>query len=284
MKRILFLGFAFLLLAGFAHGESDLEREMARLGHPEAEERLEALRALHTTLDPRLPDAMLSLLTDEGNSVRRLAARGIGSRWWQISKDRVGTFVAALQPNLESEFDDEKEMAQRAVGLLQRDYRGSSFNRSPNGRWVVYERYCLPCLIDTASETEELLGWDPERYLLAFPPGDMSDRVIWHPAGEMAAIGFNLNRRISSLWIWREGQSLRPISLEEMTALLKGDDPLDQIWFYATPTGWRGEDLLFTVEYSVVPSDADPVDYQATLGWNAKTDRLRLVSRPTMIQ
>src|SRR5215472_5158127 len=59
--------------------------------------RVEALRKLLTSLDSRIPEAMLSLLSDEGNSIRRLAARAIGSRWWQIPTDKSDSYVNALQ-------------------------------------------------------------------------------------------------------------------------------------------------------------------------------------------
>ena len=52
---------------------------LAQLKNPEPDARVAAVRELQTSLDPRVPDAMLSLLSDEGNSIRRLAARAI----WQ---------------------------------------------------------------------------------------------------------------------------------------------------------------------------------------------------------
>src|SRR5215475_11962448 len=61
--------------------------------------RVEAVRQLQTSLDSRIPEAMLPLLSDEGNSIRRLAARAIGSRWWQIPKERVSQSVQALRRN-----------------------------------------------------------------------------------------------------------------------------------------------------------------------------------------
>jgi hypothetical protein len=64
---------------------------------------------------------MLPLLSDEGNSIRRLAARAIGSRWWQISKEKVPQFIEALRRNKKSEFEDERNMIARAIGLLTRD-------------------------------------------------------------------------------------------------------------------------------------------------------------------
>jgi HEAT repeat protein len=131
---------------------------LAQLKKPEPDARIAALRELETSLDPRIPDAMLPLLSDEGNSIRRLAARAIGSRWWQISNE-MPEFVEALRRNKKSEFEDERNMIARAIGLLKRDYTSEMFACSTNKRWVIYERRGLPCLIDTKTETEELLGW-----------------------------------------------------------------------------------------------------------------------------
>src|SRR5215475_6442738 len=137
-------------------GSDPTDALLARLKNPEPDARIAAVRELQTSLDPRIPDAMLSLLSDEGNSIRRLAARAIGSRWWQIPKEKTDSYVNALQHNLRSEidFEDEKNMAERAIGLLTKRYDSKMFSRSPNGRWVIYERYSFPCLIDTTTYTE----------------------------------------------------------------------------------------------------------------------------------
>src|SRR5438552_7411540 len=98
----------------YAASQSDAEPQdafLTQLKSPEPDVRIAALRELQTSLDPRIPDAMLPLLADEGNSIRRLAARAIGSRWWQIPK------------------------------------KSDMFAASSNGRWIVYERRALPCLI-----------------------------------------------------------------------------------------------------------------------------------------
>jgi hypothetical protein len=136
---------------------------LPQLKDKDADVRIAALRELLTSLDSRIPQAMLPLLSDEGNSIRRLAARAIGSRWWQIPKEKSDSYVTALQSNLKSEvdFEDEKNMAERAIGLLTRRYDSKMFSHSPNGRWIIYERRGFPCLIDTTTFTEELLGWSP---------------------------------------------------------------------------------------------------------------------------
>ena len=96
----------------------------------DAEVRIEAVRQLQTFLDSRIPDAMLPVLSDEGNSIRRLAARAIGSRWWQIPREKSETYVNALAQNVrfEPEFEDEKNMGERAIGLLTRRYDSKMFS------------------------------------------------------------------------------------------------------------------------------------------------------------
>src|SRR6202048_4794237 len=134
---------------------------LPQLKDKDADVRIAALRELLTSLDSRIPEAMLPLLSDEGNFIRRLGARAIGSRWWQIPKEKTESYVNALQSNLKAEvdFEDETHMAERAIGLLTRKYDSRMFSRSPNGRWVIYERCSFPCLIDTTTSTEELIGW-----------------------------------------------------------------------------------------------------------------------------
>src|SRR5216117_3527136 len=112
---------------------------LPQLKDRDAEVRIAALRELQVSLDSRIPEAMLPLLSDEGNSIRRLAARAIGSRWWQIPKEKSENYVNSLAQNLRSglEFEDEKNMAERAIGLLTRRYDSKVFSRSPNGRWVI---------------------------------------------------------------------------------------------------------------------------------------------------
>src|SRR5437879_12491216 len=79
------------------------------------------------------------------------------------SDHKSDSYVKALEHNLRSEvdFEDEKNMAERAIGLLTRRYGSKMFSRSQNGRWVIYEQRGFPCLIDTTTYTEELVGWAP---------------------------------------------------------------------------------------------------------------------------
>jgi len=256
---------------------------VTQLKSGDADVRVEALRGLMTSLDPRLPELFLPLLADEGNSVRRLAARAVGSRWWQIPDDRVPAYLSALRRNAKSEFEDEQNMVQRAVGLLTRRYEGDMFARSADGRWVVYERYGLPCLIDTTTKTEELLGWSPgETASLASSWGNSktSDSVYWNARKDAVAFFIYLAKKISTVWIWRQGSGLRKITPEEiMEALgLREKDLVMGAGFYAGVQGWKGDDLLIELMYYKMKGD-ELSEHSATVMWDAATNKLRPVSR-----
>ena len=276
----------FLLSAAAARcaEPADQSANLAKLKSPDADVRVEALRALQTSLDPRIPEAVLPLLADEGNSIRRLAARAVGSRWWQIPKDRVPAFVAALKRNESSEFDDEKNMLQRGIGLLTRNYRGKMLPRSADGRWVIYERLGLPCLIDTKTETEELLGWAPEDRdgWLASSWGneETAASVRWHDKKDIAAILIFLNRKLSEIWIWRHPSGLRTIETDEIIKALgcREDDMHFTGGFFVDIKGWSGDELRFDVSYSTRKPD-EYSDHKTVLGWDASKNKLRVISR-----
>src|SRR5438046_3905356 len=185
---------------------------LPQLKDKDADVRIAALRELLTSLDSRIPEAMLPLLSDEGNSIRRRAARAIGSRWWQIPQEKAESYVNALEHNLRSEvdFEDEKNMAERAIGLLTRRYDSKMFSRSQNGRWVIYERRGFPCLIDTTTYTEELVGWAPvynrksemPPWLVGGNSTNGQDEALWHPTREAVALSVSTSRRATSVWIW----------------------------------------------------------------------------------
>jgi len=263
---------------------ADASADLARLKNPDAEVRVEALRALQTSLDPRIPEAMLPLLADEGNSVRRLAARAVGSRWWQISKARVPAFVAALKRNETSEFEDEKNMVQRGIGLLTRNYGGKMLPRSADGRWVIYERLGLPCLIDTKTETEELLGWAPDdtdgSLSSAWGNGETAESVRWHDKKDIAALSIIVNRKESVVWIWRHQSGLRMIEVDEIVKALgrREDDIHLGGGFFVDVKGWKGDELRFEVSYCTKKGESYS-DRTAVLGWDASKNKLRAISR-----
>ena len=260
---------------------SDPAADLAKLKTPDAEVRIEALRALQTSLDPRIPEAMLSLLADEGNSIRRLAARAVGSRWWQIPKDRVPVFVAALKRNEASEFDDEKNMVQRGIGLLTRNYGGKMLPRSSDGRWAIYERLGLPCLIDTKNETEELLGWgNGGSFMPSWGNEETATSVWWHDKKDIAALSMLLGRKESIVWIWRHQSALRMIEEDAIIKALgyRKDDVNFAGGFFVDVKGWKGDELRFEVSFSTRKGEEDS-DRTALLGWDASKNKLRVISR-----
>jgi hypothetical protein len=269
-------------LAGSSVNPADVY--LPQLKDKDPDVRVEAVRKLLTSLDSRIPEAMLSLLSDEGNSIRRLAARAIGSRWWQIPKDKIDSDVKALQSNLRTEVDyeDETHMAERAIGLLTKKYDSKMFSRSPNGRWVIYERYSYPCLIDTTTSTEELIGWSgssnrdqemPPWWYGGNSPID-PDQARWHPSKEAAALSVSLSRRATSVWIWEHKHGVEKLTHSQMIKLLhpkgKTDEPNP---ITAEFKEWKGDDLIVSVSWGMEDEGA------ATIAWNLASHAWRVVSR-----
>lgn len=278
------LVFVAFFLAGSTTNPADIY--LPQLKDKDPDTRIAALRELLTSLDSRIPEAMLPLLSDEGNSIRRLAARAIGSRWWQIPKEKSESYVNALQHNLKSEvdFEDETHMAERAVGLLTKKYDSKMFSQSPNGRWVIYERRGFPCLIDTTTFTEELLGWSPAYDGNSeMPPwwfGSNSpidpDQARWHPNKEAVALSVSLSRRATSVWIWEHKHGVQRLTHSEMIKLLhpkgKTDEPNP---ITAEMKEWNGDDLIVSVTWGMEDEGA------ATVAWNLASHAWRVVSRDT---
>ena len=200
-----------------AEDQPDVTEQLKQLASGDPEVQLDSLRELATSLDPRIPDACLPLLKSAGNSVRRNAARAIGSRWQQIPAERVPVFVKALKENLDSVEPGEVNMCRRGIALLERTYDNSMFSRSGNKRWVIYERFKKPCLIDTRNQTEEILGPEVDGdFYPAYGNKEVSPYCLWHPKEEMAAMTIQIFRWPREIWIWKHGTGLRPIHVAEL--------------------------------------------------------------------
>ena len=281
-----FAAIALLLVAFCISGSTanPVDVYLPQLKDKDPDVRVEAVRQLLTSLDSRIPEAMLSLLTDEGNSVRRLAARAIGSRWWQIPKDKIDTYVQSLQGNLKAEqdFEDEKNMAERATGLLTQKYDSKMFSRSPNGRWVIYERYSFPCLIDTTTYTEELIGWSAgskgDSGMLPWWYGGNSpvdpDQARWHPGKEAVALSVGISRRATSVWVWEHQHGVEKLDPSKLIKLLhpkgKTDEPNP---LTAEMKGWKGDDLFVSVSWGTEPTIG-----KAEVAWNVSQHKWRVIS------
>ena len=283
LSVVVMLGLLLPAAAGEPHAAA-VERHLSQLRSSDPDVRVEAVRGLLTSLDPRIPEAMLALLSDEGNSIRRLAARAIGSRWWQIPQERVPEFTAALKRNADSEFEDEQNMVARAVGLLNRDYGGKMFSRSPNKRWVLYERRGLPCLIDTQNGTEELLGWTGDERAGWLAPawgnGPLDESAVWQPTQEAVALAMLLNRKESAVWVWKHQTGLRPLETDRLVkALGLRESQLHRAGgVFSEMKEWKGDELLLEVTMTTKKRDAY-IDHTAVVAWNLETGKLRIVSR-----
>jgi hypothetical protein len=246
-----------------------------RLRSADMHDRYEAFVELQTSLDPRIPEACLPLLQLEGDTTRRLAARAIGSRWHQISNERLPVFTAALKAQLKSDEGGLVNMARRGIALLNRDYGDSMVSQSKSKRWVIYERRLLPCLIDTHSMTEELLGYPEEENQFTME-GD--GNVKWHPKQDMVALELH-QRRTSFVWVWVHGKGLRKLETNELLKPLgdKARNIKPFSGFHSTIIGWKGDSLDFTLFYSSEIGD-DWFENEAMLRWNATTDNISIIS------
>jgi hypothetical protein len=269
-------------ISGSATNPADVY--LPQLKDKDPDTRIAALRELLTSLDSRIPEAMLPLLSDEGNSIRRLAARAIGSRWWQIPKEKTESYVNALQSNLKAEvdFEDETHMAERAIGLLTRRYDSKMFSRSPNGRWVLYERRGFPCLIDTPTSTEELVGWSPVyNHNSEMPPwffGGNSpigqDEALWHPTREAVALSVSTSRRATSVWIWEHKHGVQKLTHSDLVKLLHPKGKIEEPNpITAEFKEWKGDDLLVSVSWGLEDEGG------ATVAWNLANHGWRVISR-----
>ncbi|MGH8046026.1 MAG: HEAT repeat domain-containing protein [Chthoniobacterales bacterium] len=131
---------------------------LERLHSSDIAVRRAAMDEVQTLDDPRIPGECFALLDDEGESIRRLAARAIGSRFDQIPKRLVKDYIEALRWCGARGPEDVALMCKRAEGLLARDYSSDAFSTSPDGKWVLYERRRLPVIANVKRREHTLLS------------------------------------------------------------------------------------------------------------------------------
>jgi len=255
---------------------------LKKLQHADPEVRLEAITVLQTSLDPRIPEACLPLLSKKGESVRRLAARAIGSRWHQIPRARIPVFTKALLALTRSENDGLANMARRGIALLERRYQGPMVSASPSGRWIVYERYKLPCVIDSSNSTEELLGYESGSNLsCSWGNGPLADSLHWNPRKDMVAMDMLESRRSSSLWVWSDAAGLRQFTCDDLlkAATTSTDNVEGGFGQTSEFVAWKGDALEFNFEYATSAANADTFSHTVHFRWDSATNALRILSR-----
>lgn len=271
--------FAVLSLLTFpllAQTPAEITSLLKSLQSTDIDTRQEAMRGLQLSLDPRIPEACLPVLQQEGDSIRRLAARAIGSRWHQIPKERIREFTAPLKAQLKSEHEGLVNMARRGIALLEHDWRSPMLSRSKSRRWVIYERRGLPCLIDTKNMTEELLGFPAEAQMsCSWGNAEVDSSVHWHPSKDMAAIDILEGRKHSTVWVWAHGAGLRKLDYgAQLKALgLKDGERYGPGGWFTEFTGWQGDQLTFDLSYAIQKGD-DFSDHNAVLAWDPITGTL----------
>jgi hypothetical protein len=253
---------------------------LKQLASPDIETRREAIDGIQLSLDARIPEACLPLLSQEGDSIRRLAARAIGSRWHQIPAERTPAFIAGLKTLLGIEYEGLVNMAKRGIALLSRDCRSPMVSRSRSKRFVIYERRGLPCLIDTRTMTEELLGFPSDADMIcAWGNGELAPTAKWHAKKELVVMEMLEGRKFATAWVWIHGTGLRQLELEpQMKALgLKEADVHRPGGWFATPEGWSGDDVKIALSYMTQKGD-DYLDHEAVFLWNPVINGIQVLS------
>lgn len=311
MKRNLLL-FSYALLALSAPVECPADW-MADLRSPDAAVRRAAIGTIQTLDDPRIPAACLPLLDDPGLSIRRLAARAIGSRFDEISDADRPRYLAALQTCLDSrahepvegtyhDVDDISLMCQRAIGLLSRRYDSPPFSVSPNGEWVLYERRRRPVIAHIAHRQHYLLapldpngnGPDdayysdeenatmPETNILKTVdtnlPADQLFAPHWRADGQ--AVAFTLERLEKRFYhpilVWDAAAPSRVVVLDEafFQALLGTRYPQ---WGTTTDfAAWKGDKIVIRVYNCEYPEGEHPPDPGLIVSYDIHTQKIAL--------
>lgn len=234
-----------------------VELALRALASPEMQTRRDALEVLLYSGDRRIAKAALPLLQDEGSTTRSLAARTVGSRWPSIPREEVPHYVEALQAAKKHRQDSglNDQLIERAIGLLSRDYSGSNFSRSPNKRWVIYERYGFPAVIDTASEKEWLLMPVVDDAVAGYLHGgtpDLKQTVLWRRDSSVVAVDIWYRRHSNLLLFWRPSDGKqRTVEAAEVAEKLDAPAPPHGGGFsYASLklVRWQGDRIIATLD------------------------------------
>lgn len=202
----------FLAAALFVQADEKPAKAIAELSSPDVKVRRKAIETIQTLDDPAIPPACLPLLKDEGFSIRRQAARAIGSRFADIPKDQRKPYVDALKSCAKEGPENVTLICQRAIGLLTENYKFPSFSVSPTKKWVLYERRRLPVIAPVKSGSHTLISplaidFNGKPDLLKMMVTNESAEELfhpqWHPSGDALAFTMQLQRRFyTPVCVW----------------------------------------------------------------------------------
>src|SRR5262249_22618850 len=151
------------------------------------------------------------------------------------------------------------------------------------GSGSEHERYSFPCLIDTTTDTEELIGWSPvSKRDVEMPPwwfGGNSpidqDEALWHPSKEAVALRVATSRRATNVWIWEHKYGLHKLQRSELIKLLQPKGKIDEPNpLTAEIKEWNGDDVFVSVGWGF-----EPVIGKAVVAWNLSQHKWRAISK-----
>lgn len=278
MKPVLALFVAFTLAA---RGETGAAKQIALLNSPDIAVRRAAVEAIQTLDDPAITAACLPLLKDEGLSIRRQAARAIGSRFFDVPPAQQKSYVDALKKCATAGPGDNTLLSERAIGLLTANYRFPSFSIGPKKKWVLYERRKLPVIAPVKGGEHLLLSpiWTygdekPELLKLAVTNEPAADLFAprWHPSGNAVAFTMILQRRFfHPIFIWvagtKELKTLDPYSLKPLLPARYPD------WGTTSDfVRWDGDKAIIRIyDCQSQESDEPPNDPGVLISYDIKT-------------
>lgn len=259
------------------------------LGSADIGERRAAVEAIQTLSDPRIPPACLPLLHDSGLSIRRQAARAIGSRFSEIPADQRGAYVKALKACASEGPEDVTLICQRGIGLLTQDYRAPSFSVGPHKKWVLYERHKLPVIAPAKGDGVHLLlspyRMDQEgrpdllKLEITNAPAAELFSPHWHPGGEAVAFTPVTQRRFyQPVCIWSAGEEkvtvLDPVTMKK---LLPARYPA---WGTTSEfIRWDGDKAIVRVYDCDTPDGTPPNDPGVLISYDLRSGEMAKVAK-----
>lgn len=262
--------------------------EIAKLASPDMAVRRAAVEAIQTLDDPGIPAACLPLLKDEGVSIRRQAARAIGSRFFDVPENQRKAYLAALKECAALGPEDNTLICQRAIGLLTGNFSFPSFSVGPRKKWVLYERRKLPVIAPVKGGNHELLSpvwinWNGEPELLKMEITNESAGELfsphWHSSGEAVAFTMKLQRRFfTPIFVWSAGEpglkSLEPKSLKPLLP------PRYPDWGTTSDfVKWDGTKAVIRIYDCDSPDGPPPNDPGVFISYDIKTGKLARVEK-----